>query len=213
MCGLFASSLRPSAHEPSCLHQVICHGIPDCRPLEDGDIVNVDVTVYHRGFHGDLNETFTVGDVSDEHKLLIKVAHDCLAHAIEIVKPGTRYRDLGEVIQKHAAAHGFSVVKSYCGHGIGRLFHCAPNVPHYSHNKAVGTMKEGHVFTIEPMINEGIHKDVTWPDCWTAATADGKRSAQFEHTLLVTHSGVEVLTERLPTSPLLWWQKDGGIIS
>lgn len=189
------------------VNEVICHGIPDCRPLEDGDIVNVDVTVYLKGFHGDLNETFTVGDASDDDKELIKVAHDCLEKAIQIVKPGARYRDVGEVIQKHAQAHGFSVVKSYCGHGIGRLFHCAPSVPHYAHSKAVGIMKEGHVFTIEPMINAGTHRDVTWPDGWTACSADGKHSAQFEHTLLVTDSGAEMLTARLPNSPPLWWQQ------
>lgn len=102
----------------------------------------------------------------------------------------------------------FSVVKAYCGHGIGKLFHCAPNVPHYARNKAVGSMKEGHVFTIEPMINMGSHRCETWPDGWTAVTADGMRSAQFEHTLLVTDSGCEVLTARKPESRPLWWHSD-----
>jgi methionyl aminopeptidase len=114
------------------VNEVICHGIPDTRPLKDGDLCNVDITVYHRGFHGDLNETFFVGNVSDKHKNLVKVTYECLSKAIGIVKPGEKYREIGNVIQKHAQAHGYSVVRSYCGHGIHRLFHTAPNVPHYA---------------------------------------------------------------------------------
>lgn len=178
------------------VNEVICHGIPDQRPLQDGDICNVDVTVYHRGFHGDLNETVCVGNVDDDGKNLVRVAYECLARAIDIVKPGTKYRDVGAVIQRHAQIHGFSVVRSYCGHGIHRLFHTAPNVPHYAKNKAVGIMKAGHTFTIEPMISEGTWRDEIWPDNWTVVTQDGKRSAQFEHTLLVTESGCDVLTRR-----------------
>jgi len=188
------------------INEVICHGIPDQRELEDGDIVNVDVTAYIGGYHGDLNETFTVGEVDQVSKDLIKVTHDALMKAIAIVKPGVRYRDVGDVISRHVHQHGFSVVKTYCGHGIGDLFHCAPNIPHYANNKAVGVMKEGQVFTIEPMVNVGTWKDMTWPDGWTAVTIDGKRSAQFEHQLLVTNKGAEVLTARLPTSRPLWWE-------
>jgi len=129
-------------------------------------------------------------------KKLVQTTYECLEEAIKIVKPGALYRDIGNVIQKHASKHGFSVVKSYCGHGIGSLFHCAPNVPHYAKNKAVGVMREGHIFTIEPMINTNTWKDELWPDNWTSVTQDGKRSAQFEHTLLVTSTGVEVLTKR-----------------
>lgn len=114
------------------VNEVICHGIPDMRPLEDGDLCNVDVTVYHRGFHGDLNETFFVGNVSEKHKKLVQVTYESLCKAIEMVRPGERFRDLGNVIQAHVQKHGFSVVKSYCGHGIHRLFHTAPNVPHYA---------------------------------------------------------------------------------
>lgn len=114
------------------VNEVICHGIPDTRPLENGDICNVDITVYHRGFHGDLNETLFVGEVADNVKNLVKVTHECLEKAIAIVKPGEKYREIGNIIQKHAQYHGFSVVKSYCGHGIHRLFHTAPNVPHYA---------------------------------------------------------------------------------
>lgn len=166
----------------------------------------MDVTAYRGGFNGDLNETYTVGEVDPDSKKLIQVTYECLEKAIAMVKPGVRYRELGEVISKHAHENGFSVVKSYCGHGIGKLFHCAPSVPHYSKNKAVGAMKEGHVFTIEPMINQGVYQDILWPDGWTAVTRDGKKSAQFEHTLLVTDAGCEVLTARTEESPPLWWQ-------
>jgi hypothetical protein len=126
-------------------HQIICHGIPDARELQDGDIVNVDVTAYLGGFHGDLNETFTVGTVDEAGRTLVRAAHDALAKAIEAVRPGVRFRDVGDIISKHVHQLGLSVVKTYCGHGIGDLFHCAPSIPHYTHNKAVGVMKEGQV--------------------------------------------------------------------
>ena len=130
--------------KPCCtsVNEVICHGIPDKRPLQNGDICNVDVTVYHRGFHGDLNETIFCGDVPEKAKSLVINTWECLEKAIETVKPGTKYRDVGNVIQKHVASAGYSVVRSYCGHGIHKLFHCAPNVPHYAKNKAIGGMKE-----------------------------------------------------------------------
>lgn len=179
------------------VNEVICHGIPDQRELQDGDIVNLDVTCYYNGFHGDLNETLFVGNVDDEGKQLVQTAYDCLMAAIAEVKPGVRYRDIGQHIQKVAAANGCSVTRTYCGHGINELFHTAPSVPHYSKNKAVGIMKAGHVFTIEPMINQGVWMDTTWPDDWTAVTRDGKRSAQFEHTMLVTDTGVDILTKRI----------------
>lgn len=178
------------------VNEVICHGIPDMRPLQDGDLLNVDITVYHRGFHGDLNETVFIGNVDEGGRKLVQVTYECLSKAIEAVTPGMRYRDIGNIIQKHAQSHGFSVVRSYCGHGIHRLFHTAPSVPHYAKNKAIGVMKAGHCFTIEPMISEGTWHDEVWPDNWTAVTADGKRSAQFEQTLLVTDTGCEILTRR-----------------
>jgi len=178
------------------VNEVICHGIPDKRPLQDGDIVNVDVTVYHRGYHGDLNESFFVGKPKESAKKLVKNTWECLEQAMEMVKPGVKFRDVGNVIQKHAQSEGFSVVRSYCGHGIHKLFHCAPNVPHYAKNKAVGVMKQGQTFTIEPMISEGVWTDETWPDNWTAVTGDGRLSAQFEQTMVVTDKGVEVLTAR-----------------
>ena len=178
------------------VNEVICHGIPDGYVLADGDILNCDVTIFYNGYHGDLNETWLIGDVDPAGKLLVETAYDSLSAAIQIVKPGCLYREIGNVIQQVAAKNNFSVVKTYCGHGVGQLFHCAPSVPHYAKNKAVGVMKPGHIFTIEPMINEGVWQDQLWPDNWTAVTADGKRSAQFEHTLLVTETGVEVLTQR-----------------
>ncbi|TRY53301.1 Methionine aminopeptidase [Cryptosporidium tyzzeri] len=185
------------------VNEIICHGIPDFRPLEEGDIVNVDISVYYKGVHSDLNETFPVGKVDEKSMKLMKVAYQCLEESIKICKPGTMYREIGNLIQSICDKQGFSVVKTYCGHGVGALFHCAPNVPHYKNNKAVGTMKPGHVFTIEPMINAGRFEDITWPDDWTSATLDGSRSAQFEHTLLITETGVEVLTKRLERSPKL----------
>jgi len=192
------------------VNEVICHGIPDQRELREGDIVNLDVTCYYNGFHGDLNETLFVGNVDEDSKLLVKTAYDCLAAAIAEVKPGVRYRDVGTVIQKHAFANACSVTKTYCGHGINQLFHTAPSVPHYAKNKAVGIMKPGHVFTIEPMINQGTWMDTTWPDDWTAVTKDGKRSAQFEQTMMVTEIGVDILTKRIGSDrPYFMDQLDG----
>jgi len=176
------------------VNEVICHGIPDKYELKDGDIVNIDVSAYHGGFHGDLNETYLVGNVDDAGRNLVKTTRECLDMAIAACKPGVAYRDLGAIIQKHATSQNLSVVRTYCGHGINSLFHTTPNVPHYSKNKAVGIMKVGHAFTIEPMICEGGWTDDHWPDNWTAVTRDGKRSAQFEETMVVTETGVDVLT-------------------
>jgi len=195
----YPSPLNYRGFPKSCctsVNEVICHGIPDQRPLQDGDILNIDITVYKDGFHGDLNETFLVGNVDKAGVDLVKASYESLQKAIEFVKPGAKYRDCGNVIQKCINTWGFSVVRSYCGHGINQLFHTAPSVPHYSKNKAIGIMKPGHCFTIEPMINEGQWRDTLWPDDWTAVTQDGKRSSQFEHTLLVTETGCEILTAR-----------------
>jgi len=178
------------------INEVICHGIPDYREVQDGDIVNIDVTTYTKGYHGDLNETFFVGDCDKDSKRLVKTAYNSLKVALDMCQPGTLYRDLGTAIQKHATQNGCSVVKTYCGHGIGELFHTAPNIPHYHKNKAKGIMKVGHVFTVEPMINLGTSGDKTWGDNWTAVTTDGKRSSQFEHTVVVTETGLELLTAR-----------------
>lgn len=188
------------------VNEVICHGIPDQRPLQEGDIVNVDVTAFYKGYHGDLNETYLVGNVDEGSKKLVFAAHQCLMNALSAVKPGVRYREMGAIISKLADSAGLAVVKTYCGHGIGSLFHCAPSIPHYRGNKAIGVMKVGQVFTVEPMINGGSWKDVTWPDGWTSATSDGQRSAQFEHTVVVTETGCDILTARLSDSPPLHWE-------
>ena len=186
------------------VNEVICHGIPDLRPLRDGDVVNVDVSVYYQGYHGDLNETFVVGQCSQQDVGLVETAFRCLEAGAALIRPGTMYRDIGSNIERVAKKRGCQVVKTYCGHGIGELFHTAPNVPHYSKNKAVGVMKAGHIFTIEPMINLGGWRDRTWPDDWTAVTADGSKSAQFEHTFLVTEDGYEILTMRDGEPRMAW---------
>ncbi|KAK6347181.1 Methionine aminopeptidase 1 [Orbilia brochopaga] len=186
------------------VNEVICHGIPDQRKLEDGDIVNIDISVYHGGYHADLNETYYVGEkakADPDTVRVVETSRECLDKAIEIVKPGMLFREPGNVIEKHAKSRNCSVVKTYCGHGTNTLFHCAPNVPHYAKNKAVGVAKPGMCFTIEPMINLGTWRDKTWPDNWTSTTADGMKSAQFEHLLLVTEDGCDILTARKPDSP------------
>lgn len=190
------------------VNEVICHGIPDERTLKDGDILNVDITLYHGGFHGDLNETICIGSCNAENKKLIRTAYDALWAGINMVKPGVLFREFGSSIEKIAKSANFSVVRNYCGHGINEQFHTAPNVPHYRKNKAVGMCKKGMTFTIEPMINAGSWRDDMWPDNWTSVTVDGRSSAQFEHTLLVTENGCEVLTARLEDGPKFWWEDD-----
>jgi len=199
----YPSPLNYRGFPKSCctsINEVICHGIPDTTVLKDGDIVNIDITVYHNGYHGDCSETLLVGNVDEEGKKLVRVTYECLMKAMEICKPGVPYSEIGNTIQKHADANELRVVTDFIGHGIGKAFHTTPNVLHFANNQNNGIMKEGHVFTIEPMINEGTIRNVIWPDQWTAATKDGKRSAQFEHTLLLTKNGVEPLTGRLPDS-------------
>jgi len=179
------------------VNEVICHGIPDARVLQQGDICNLDISIYHKGFHSDLNETFFIGECDEDTHRVVRTSYQCLQVAQKMIRPGTMYRDLGNAISAEAGKAGCAVVSTYCGHGVGRLFHTRPNVPHYKKNKAVGLMKPGHVFTIEPMINLGNDGgDKTWPDNWTSTTRNGKRSAQFEHTFLVTPTGCEVLTAR-----------------
>jgi methionyl aminopeptidase len=176
------------------VNEVICHGIPDSRPLTDGDIVNIDVTVYVDGVHGDTNATFAVGNVDAESRRLITVTRECLERGIEAVVPGHKISDIGRAIQRHADAAGFGVVRAYCGHGIGEVFHSAPQIPHYYEPSAGTIIEPGMTFTIEPMITLGTWRHVAWDDGWTAVTADGRRTAQFEHTLVVTGDGAEVLT-------------------
>ena len=182
------------------VNEVICHGIPsDKKVLRNGDILNIDVTVIKDGWHGDTNKMFYIGDVPEHAKRLCQVTQECLYKAIDVVRPGARLSDIGDVIAKHAHSKHYSVVEEYCGHGIGRGFHEDPQVLHYpgynSRNDLV--LKEGMTFTIEPMINAGKkHTKLNTKDGWTVTTKDRRLSAQWEHTLAVTADGVEVLTAR-----------------
>ena len=176
------------------VNEVICHGIPDDRPLADGDIVNLDVTVYLDGVHGDTNATFFVGRVDEASRKLVTVTAECLALGIEAVRPGRPINAIGRAIEAHAAQHRYGVVRNFVGHGIGESFHAAPSVPHYFDPRATTVMEPGMTFTIEPMITMGTWRCVVWDDGWTAVTADGQRTAQFEHTLVVTDDGAEILT-------------------
>jgi len=176
------------------VNEVILHGIPDSRALQDGDIVNLDVSIYLGGVHGDCSATYLVGRVDEESRRLVRVTEECLWKGIETVKPGRPISEIGRAIETHATAHGYGVVRAFCGHGIGEDFHRDPQVLHYYDPRASTPMEEGMFFTIEPMLTMGTHPHVEWPDGWTAVTADGKRSAQFEHTILVTGHGAEVLT-------------------
>lgn len=180
------------------VNEVICHGIPDGRPLEDGDIVNLDVTVYLDGMHGDCSATFLVGEVDPAGRKLVQAARECLAKGISAVRPGRPISDIGKAIEAHASRHGYGVVRAYCGHGIGESFHTALQVPHHFDPSVTRLMEPGLTFTIEPMITEGAWEDALWADGWTAVTADGLRSAQFEHTIAVTEEGAEVLTVEAP---------------
>jgi methionyl aminopeptidase len=177
------------------LNNVVCHGIPDSTVIMEGDILNVDVTTILNGYYGDAGRMYMVGEVSEEAASLVRVASECLDIGIEQVKP---YRDLGEIgyaIEHHAIKHGYSVVRDYGGHGIGLKFHEEPHVHHYGSRKRGITMLPNMVFTIEPMINQGRYETRLMPDSWTAVTIDGRLSAQWEHTVRVTETGVQILTE------------------
>lgn len=176
------------------VNEVICHGIPDSRPLNEGDIVNVDVTIYLNGVHGDCSETVGVGSIDSESQQLIDTTRACLMAGIASVRPGSRICDIGRAIEEVAAIPGYGVVRAFVGHGIGEVFHMDPQVPHYYDRNASMLVQPGMTFTIEPMINLGTWRHNSWPDNWTAVTADLRRSAQFEHTLLVREDGVEILT-------------------
>lgn len=179
------------------VNQVICHGIPsDKKVLKSGDIINIDVTVIKDEYHGDTSKMFFVGKVPEHAQRLCKVAQESMYKAIDLVKPGTRLGDIGHIIQTHAEGNHYSVVRDYCGHGIGKIFHEEPQVLHYGSPNTGLTLKEGMCFTIEPMINVGTHKGKVKPDGWTVVTRDGRLSAQYEHTLAVTKDGVEVFTRR-----------------
>lgn len=179
-------------------NQVVCHGMPDGRELAEGDILKVDVTVKLDGWHGDSCRTFPVGAVDPASARLIEVTEQALARGIEAVRPGGRLSAIGAAIQAHVEGQGFSVVRSYCGHGIGRQFHQPPTVLHHLDRERDLELLPGMFFTIEPMVNQGGHATRELDDGWTVLTADGSRSAQFEHTLGVTKAGVEVFTRPPP---------------
>ncbi|MBU6229560.1 MAG: type I methionyl aminopeptidase [Cyanobacteria bacterium REEB459] len=177
------------------VNQVICHGIPRAEEiLRDGDIINIDVTPIVDGYHGDTSRTFLVGDPPPLVRRLVEVTEQCLWRGIEAVKPGGRVGDIGAAIQEYAEAEGFSVVRDFVGHGVHRIFHTAPQIPHYGVRGKGTKLRPGMVFTIEPMINLGSYEAQIMADGWTATTVDGSLSAQFEHTVAVTKTGVEVLT-------------------
>ncbi|KTD50629.1 methionine aminopeptidase [Legionella rubrilucens] len=178
------------------INHVVCHGIPGKKALKDGDIINIDVTVIKDGYHGDTSKMFIVGTPSVKAKHVVKLAHECLFIGIEMVKPGVRLGDIGHAIQVHAEKNRCSVVREYCGHGIGRIFHEDPQVLHYGTPGTGEILREGMTFTIEPMINTGKYQTRLLPDNWTVVTKDHSLSAQWEHTLLVTADGVEILTLR-----------------
>jgi methionyl aminopeptidase len=180
------------------VNEVICHGIPDDRALQDGEIVNLDVTVFLDGVHGDTNATYLVGDVDEASRTLVRVTSECLDRGIAAVAPGRPISDIGKAIESHAGRHHFGVVRTFVGHGIGEHFHMEPTVPHYFTPSAATVIEPGMTFTIEPMITMGTWREQLWADGWTAVTADGRRTAQFEHTLLVTDGGAEILTLKAP---------------
>ncbi|CAL5366995.1 unnamed protein product [Camellia sinensis] len=176
------------------VNECICHGIPDSRALEDGDIINIDVTVYLNGYHGDTSATFFCGDVDDEAKNLVQVTKECLDKAISICAPGVEYKKIGKIIQDHADRHRYGVVQQFVGHGVGRVFHADPVILHYRNNEH-GRMMLNQTFTIEPMLTIGSINPIIWDDNWTVVTEDGSLSAQFEHTILITPDGAEILTQ------------------
>ena len=184
----YPKSLCSSANE------VICHGIPDSRVIRDGDIMNLDVTGFIGGVHGDTNATFLIGEVSEENRRLVRVTEECMWLGIEAVRPGKPLSDIGRAIEDHAKAHNYGVVRAFIGHGIGEQFHTDIQVLHYYDSRSTTVMRPGMVFTIEPMITLGSWQHRMWDDGWTAVTSDGRWTAQFEHTILVTDDGAEVLT-------------------
>src|SRR5450830_1734435 len=177
------------------VNEVVCHGIPDSTVLRDGDIVNVDITAYLNGVHGDTNATFGVGELDEESRLLVERTHEAMFRGIRAVAPGRQVNVIGRVIERYAARFGYGVVRDFTGHGVGESFHSGLVVPHYDAAPLHATVIEpGMVFTIEPMINLGSHEWDIWDDGWTVVTRDRRRSAQFEHTLVVTETGAEILT-------------------
>ena len=195
--GAYSAPLFYRGFPKSCCtstNHVVCHGIPSSKILNDGDIINVDVTALKDGWHGDTSRTFEIGEVSIKAKKLVRVTHEAMMKAIEIIKEDICLGDIGFTIQNHVEAEGFSVVQDFCGHGIGQQFHKEPNVLHYGKKGTGEKIKAGMIFTIEPMINLGKYETKTLNDGWTAVTKDKSLSAQFEHTVGVTKDGCEIFT-------------------
>jgi methionyl aminopeptidase len=196
----YPSTLGYRGFPKSCctsVNEVICHGIPDSTVLSDGDIVNIDVTAYVDGVHGDTDATYLVGDVDEESRLLVERAREAMERGIRAVKPGRPVSVIGRVIESYAKRFGYGTVRDFTGHGVGLAFHTGLVIPHYDDPRATTLMEPGMVFTIEPMLTLGTVAWDMWDDEWTVVTKDRKRSAQFEHTLVVTEDGADVLT--LPT--------------
>lgn len=178
------------------VNHVVCHGIPGSKRLKNGDIVNIDITVIKDGFHGDTSKMFFIGEPSIRAKRLVDITYDCMRKGIELVRPGCHLGDIGHIIQQYAESQNFSVVREYCGHGIGEVFHEEPQVLHYGQKGTGIILEQGMTFTIEPMINIGKRNVKLLSDNWTVVTKDRSLSAQWEHTVLVTENGYEVLTKR-----------------
>jgi methionyl aminopeptidase len=195
--GAYPSTLGYRGYPKSCctsLNEVICHGIPDTTVIQDGDIVNIDVTGFIGGVHGDTNATFLAGDVGEEDRLLVERTREAMLRAIKAVRPGRPLNVVGRVIESYAKRFGYGVVRDFTGHGIGRAFHSGLVVLHYDAPEVDTLLEPGMTFTIEPMINLGTIDYDIWDDGWTVVTKDRRRTAQFEHTVLVTESGSEILT-------------------
>ncbi|MEV6931122.1 type I methionyl aminopeptidase [Dactylosporangium sp. NPDC051485] len=195
--GAYPSTLGYKSFPKSCctsLNEVICHGIPDSTVIEDGDILNVDVTAFIGGVHGDTNQTFCVGDVAEEDRLLVERTREAMMRGIRAVAPGRPLNAIGRVIEAYAKRFHYGVVRDFTGHGINEVFHTGLYVPHYDNPRLTTIMEPGMTFTIEPMITLGTHEYDMWKDGWTVVTKDRKWTAQFEHTILVTEDGYEILT-------------------
>ncbi|PXX48393.1 MULTISPECIES: type I methionyl aminopeptidase [Aquitalea] len=195
----------PDGHNPypksicTSINSVVCHGIPNDKPLKNGDIMNIDITVIKDGYHGDTSRMFFVGEVSEHARRLCKITYECMWRGIEKVKPGATLGDIGYAVQQYAESNGYSVVQEFCGHGIGKRFHEEPQVLHYGRPGTGLELQAGMIFTIEPMINQGKRHLRMMADGWTVATKDRSLSAQWEHTILVTETGYEVLTQSAGT--------------
>jgi methionyl aminopeptidase len=195
--GYPGSARGPAFPKSLCtsVNEVICHGIPDSTVLTEGDIVNIDITAYLDGVHGDTDATYLVGEVDEESRLLVERTREAMLRGVQAVRPGRSINVIGRVIESYARRFGYGVVREFTGHGIGTTFHSGLVIPHYDDPSATTVIEPGMTFTIEPMLNLGTPEWVMWDDGWTVVTKDGRRSAQFEHTVLVTDTGAEILTQ------------------